>query len=68
MNTHPYTQYPLLSVKETVKDNVPVDTESVIHKLGKSLCSIVCGGELTVHRTSSQPHHYVLLSYRYEKN
>ena len=23
-----------LTVKETVKDNVPVDTDSVIHKLG----------------------------------
>ena len=43
VSTYPYTQYPLLTVKETVKDNVPVDTDSVIHKLVKSLCSIVCG-------------------------
>ena len=34
VSTHTYTQYPLLTVKETVKDNVPVDTDSVIHKLG----------------------------------
>ena len=33
VSTHHYTQHPLLTVKETVKDNVPVDTDSVIHKL-----------------------------------
>ena len=34
VSTHTYTQDPLLTVKEIVKDNVPVDTDSVIHKLG----------------------------------
>jgi len=33
VSTYPYTQYPFLTVKETVKDNVPVDTDSAIHKL-----------------------------------
>ncbi len=52
VSTHPYTQYPLL----TVKDNVPVDTDSAIHKLSKSLGSIVCGAD-RAHRTSSRAHH-----------
>ena len=33
VSIHPIPQYLLLIVKETVKDKVLVDTESVIHKL-----------------------------------
>ena len=33
MKQNPCTQQRLFTVKETVKENEPVDTDSVIHKL-----------------------------------
>ena len=45
-----------ITVKETVKEIVPVDTDSEIHKLRYSLLSVVSGAP-NWHRTTSQPHH-----------